>query len=141
MIVQVVSIPGYHWKIKLYYAVTEYWTDLIMDDLRSIGIEGKDEFDAYDNLSSGELDNGITYSNEEFRKSIIVVAKTSSGAEFFNSINHELDHLGEQIFPILGIEFGSEEAAYFKGNLALKIFPKVSHLMCECCRKKMKIEG
>lgn len=112
-----------------------------MDDLRSIGIEGKDEFDAYDNLSSGELDNGITYSNEEFRKSIIVVAKTSSGAEFFNCINHELDHLGEQIFPILGIEFGSEEAAYFKGNLALKIFPKVSHLMCECCRKKMKIEG
>lgn len=139
MITQIISIPRYRWKVKIYYAVTCYWTDEIMDQLRKVGISGQDERDAYENMNSCTLNNGITYSSGMLRRTVMVIAKTSSAAELFDSFFHELKHFEEQIGEICDIDQRSEEAAYLRGGMAKTMFPKIAPMLCDCCRKKHDI--
>lgn len=140
MIVQIIHIPKYKWKIRIYYAVTEYWTDEIMDDLRHIGISGEHEKQAYENMSSGDLNNGITYSCPKCHRTIVVIAKASSAKEYFNSFLHELKHVEEQIGEACGIDQKSEDAAYLRGYVAGQMFECMSPLLCECCRRRHEEE-
>jgi hypothetical protein len=39
MIIQVIYLEDYDWLIKVYYAVTTYYSDEILDELESIGCE------------------------------------------------------------------------------------------------------
>jgi hypothetical protein len=66
----------------------------------------------------------------------MVIALTSSAAEFFNSLMHELSHLTAYIAKDNGISFTGEEVAYLEGDLAREIFPKTKPLLCDCCRHK-----
>lgn len=72
MIVQDFYIPKYDWIVKVYYAVTTYWTSDILCALHRIGCRGEDFKQAYRNLSSGVLNTGLTYSNFEDRETVIV---------------------------------------------------------------------
>lgn len=93
------------------------------------------------NLTGAKANNGITYSSERDRETIMVLGKASCGAEFFNSLWHEFKHMEEQTAPLLGIDPESEEAAYFRGGIAREIFPFISKLLCECCRTKLGLNS
>lgn len=137
MLVQVIDIPQYRWKVRVYYAVTCYWADRIMEDFRRLGMSEEDQKKAYDNMASCELNNGITYSNPALRRTAMVIALASSAKEFFNSFDHELKHFEEQIGEACKIDQKSEEAAYLRGNVAGEMFDCMSPMLCECCRKKI----
>ena len=65
MIRQVFDIPQYGWNVTVYYAVTGYDVGRIMQELERLGCGGDDLKRAYRNLTSGERNTGITYSNTE----------------------------------------------------------------------------
>lgn len=136
MIRQVITLRKYDWVIYAYYAVSTYYTDEIMEHLWQIGVDAKNARRAYDNISRGDLDTGLCYSNHKKRKTVLVVAKTSSAGEFLNSLTHEASHACVHIANVIGVDLQSEDYAYMVGDLCCEMYPKVKHLLCEHCRKK-----
>lgn len=135
MIRQVVYIPKYDWVIKAYFAVSTYWTDEILAELWKAGANEEEMYKSYLSLSSDNLNEGICYSGEYSGTSVLVVAKTSSAAEFYNSTTHEFCHLAAQIAQIVGVDPAGEEVAYMVGEMARDFYPHVKHLLCDCCRR------
>lgn len=137
MIRQKIVLPKYDdWEVDAYFAVSTYYVDEIMEQLHDIGIDGKNAKTAWENISSEKLDTGLCYSNYKKRKTVLVVALTSSSAEFMNSLTHEIAHCAVHISIVLGVDYRSEEFAYLVGELSREMYPMVKHLLCECCRKK-----
>lgn len=130
-----IYLPKYDWTIYAYIAVHEYYTYEILDRMRSIGADNHILSRAHKNLMAGQLNNGLTFSNPSERKSVWVVALTSSAKEFFNTIVHEIRHLEQHIANEYDIEENSEEACYLCGDIALRLFPYCKQLLCEHCRK------
>lgn len=136
MIRQKIKLEKYNWDVYVYCAVTTYYIDEILEHLWEIGIDGDSARRAYESMSKGDLDSGLCYSNYGKRKTVIVVAKTSSSAEFLNSLTHEASHACIHIATASYVDLKSEEYAYMVGDLCMAIYPKVKHLLCNCCRTK-----
>lgn len=134
MIRQVAYLPRYDWLVKAYFAVSDYWVEEIMAELAYAGANGEEMIRSYESLVSGNLDEGICFSGAETRTSIMVVAKTSSAAEFYNSTTHEFCHLAAQIASVIGVDPAGEEVAYIVGDMARDFYPSIRHLLCDCCR-------
>lgn len=142
MIRQKIVLPDYDdWTIYAYYAVTYYAVDEIMGKLRMIDCDRKSLRRAYKNLSKGELDSGLCYSNYYKRRTVLVIALTSCAAEFFNSLHHELQHFEGHIGEAYNLDPKGEEIAYLSGDVAMEMFPKIKHLICDCCRKEGNYES
>ena len=135
MIRQTAYLPEYDWVIKAYFAVSSYWTDEIMAELAFAGADEDQMWKSYYSLSRGNVDEGICFSGAHTRTSILVVAKTSSAAEFYNSTTHEFCHLAAQIAHIVGVDPSGEEVAYMVGEMARDFYPHIRHLLCDCCRR------
>lgn len=135
MIRQVAYLPEYDWVIKAYFAVSSYWVNEIMAELAFAGANEEQMWKSYYSLSSGNLDEGICFSGADTRTSILVVAKASSAAEFYNSTTHEFCHLAAQIAQIIGVDPAGEEVAYMVGEMARDFYQSIKHLLCDCCRK------
>lgn len=136
MIRQKLYIPKYDIIVYAYYATSGYYADEIVEKLLDIGCRGYILGRAYDNLSSGNLNTGLTYYNPQSKSAVMVIALSSTASEFFNSLLHELSHLTAYIAKHERLSFTGENIAYLEGELARDIFPKVKHLLCDCCRKK-----
>lgn len=130
--------PRCDWSVTVFFAINEYWTDEIMEELWFLGIDGKNAKRAYENLSSGELNTGLCYSNYEKHRSVVVISKTTTAAELFNSTLHEFKHLSSHIAKAMDLEETGEEIAYAIGELAHDMWKDVKHLFCDCCRNKHK---
>lgn len=140
MIRQKIKIEKYDWEIYAYYAISTYYIDEILEHLWEIGVDGENAKRAYEKLSKNKLDTGLCYSNFAKRKSIIVIAKTSSAEEFLNSLTHEASHACVHIASASYVDLKSEEYAYMVGDLCMAMFPKIKHLLCDCCRSKKGID-
>lgn len=134
MIQQDIFIQRFQWRVKAYYAVTCYWAGEIMKELHRLGASKDILCSAYANMKSCSLDTGLCYSNPLARESVIVIAQTSSAEEFFNSFEHEFQHLKGHIASAMELDPNGEDVAYMSGELAREIFPRIRHLLCDCCR-------
>lgn len=137
MITRVFHISQHDWIVKAYIDTTLEDADVILGELKSIGADMDIMSKAYRNLRSGELNTGITYVSPWNRETVIVVSRSTSAEEYFNSIVHEIAHAGVYTCDALGIDLKSEQAAYFQGGLARDLFPCIKGFLCECCRQKV----
>lgn len=138
MIRQEIYIPKYDWRVRIYYAVTTYWRERILSDLRDIGCRGLQLERADCSLSSGDLNTGLTYSDFEGRRTVMVISRASSASEFLNSWIHEMLHLCRHVCRAFGIDPYGEEAAYLSGDVGQKMFRVARRFVCDCCRGKME---
>lgn len=136
MIRQKIRLKKYDWEIYAYFAVSTYYIDEILEHLWELGVDGESAKRAYENIQDNKLDSGLCYSNYAKRKTIIVVALTSSAEEFLNSLTHEVSHACVHIASARHVSLKSEEFAYMVGDLCMEMFPKIKHLLCDCCRTK-----
>lgn len=130
-------MPDYDWHCKVFYAVTTYWVDDILRELKRIGCSGKTYKKAKANLTAGKLNTGLTYSNKTDGESVLVIAKTSSAGEFAHSYDHEKGHLAMHIAQAYDIDPYGEEFQYMSGDISKKMFSCAKKLMCDCCRKRL----
>lgn len=65
----------------------------------------------------GEANKGITYSNVDVRKSVVVIGWTTSKAEYMNSLSHEMLHVVQHISEQFLINMYGEDACYLLGGL------------------------
>ena len=141
MIRQQFDISKYDWKVEVYYAVDCYYTDEIMGRLYDIGCRGDDLRTAYENLSAGKPDTGLTYSNYGTRQTVMVIGITSSATQFQNSYDHERKHLEAHIAAALGIDPWGEEICYLSGEIGQLMLEKARLMLCDCdCCKHKKQE-
>lgn len=135
MIKQTIYIEKIGWLIHAYFHKSRYDVDDIMEKLYDLGCDGNTARKAFENLMNDSLNMGLCYSNYRHRESVLVVGKASSAAEFFNSIVHEITHLQSHMCDVMRLDPKGEEIAYYMGDLSREIYPKISHLLCDCCRK------
>ena len=135
MIRTTLFLPLYDWVVYVFIAVDEYYTYEILDKMRQIGADNHFLARAHKNLTDGNLDGGLTYSNPTEHKTVWVTELTTSADEFFNSIVHEIRHLQQHISNAYGIDQNSEEVCYLCGDIAYRLFPYCKKLLCDCCRK------
>lgn len=129
-------MPKYNWRIQCFFAVDGYFLDDIMEKLWEIGCDSTNAKLAYENISANELNTGLCYSNFGGRETIIVTALTTNAEQFMHSFVHELTHCATHIAQASNIDFRGEEFCYLTGDLAMKMHPYVSDLLCTCCRNK-----
>ena len=134
MIHKKLYIPESKWFVHMYFALDTFYIDDIMENLYHIGCDGERARRAYENMIADKKNTGFTYSNYRNRESVVVISKTTSAAQFFNTTRHEVKHLSSHIAKACGYDEEGEEIAYIVGDLAETIYPDISHLLCEECR-------
>lgn len=139
MIRQEIYLTDYRWRVTVYYAVTKMYCAEIMDDLYGIGCRGRNLNIAYENLSEGKIDTGLTYSNYDCRQTVMVIARTSTPAQFLNSYDHERKHLEAHIADAYRLDPWGEEVAYLCGEIGQLLYPVAKEFMCQCGKSKNSI--
>lgn len=136
MILQDIYLKRIDWHVRVYHAVDAFWADEITDDLITIGCKGENLKKAKKNLWSGLPDNGITFTNPEIRRTLMVIGFTSNGAEYWNTINHELQHMLDHIGSALGLSQHGETIAYVSGEFMREVYNSdAKALLCDSCRE------
>ena len=104
--------------------------------MRGIGASDELVHVAEDNMLSGNMDTGVTYSNFLYRTTIMVIGTASSPREFFNSYTHEFRPLQDDLGNMNGIGLDGEEIAYLSGEIAMKTFDYVKLFICDNNKEK-----
>ena len=136
MITRSIYVPQHNWTFRVYIPLSCYWTGEIIRHLWRLGASDKILYEAARNMECGKLNNGLTYASGKDRETLMVVGQAATAVELFNSVVHEMDHACMFTFPLIGIEPGTEAAAYFKGGLGREIFPMVQPYLCDRCRHR-----
>lgn len=131
MIRQVFRLSKYDWLVEVYYDSTCQSFQYLAERLKRLGCKNQDLREAYENLTSCKKNTGITYSNFVKRKTIMILARTISSAEFANTYEHERGHLEMHIVQSFGIDMFSEEQCYLRGAIAQKMHPVARYFLCE----------
>lgn len=138
MVRQQIFLKEYDWKIRIYYYVTSYYTDEILQQLAAIGCDGDFMQTAQVNLTKGSVDSGLAYSNPSHRKSVMVIAHTSSAMEFACSMQHEVGHIKSSIAKANNYTQEGEAIQYIGDSIYKAMWPVAKQFLCDCCRKKEK---
>ena len=136
MVRQYFTLDKYGWQCTVFYAVTGYHLDEIIDSLYDIGCRGDDLETAYANISANRLDTGLTYSNLSERKTVIVVALASSSKEFEKSWRHECGHLATHICQAFDINPYGEEIHYIGDYIVERTWDCAKSILCDSCLQK-----
>lgn len=132
MIRQKFYLNKYSWEVFVYYAVSSHDAPEVYDTLIEIGCDGFDLDDAWYNLTSGESNIGLTYSNYRSRASVVVIAKTTSTEEFAKSWRHEMGHLATHIASAYRLNLKGEELQYIGDDIVGESWSVAKDMMCEC---------
>ena len=125
-----IDVKGENWQITIFFPLTCYHVKKIMQELSLIDCNKTDMRKAWRNLTSGKMNNGLTFSNYELRKSVIVFAMSESKEEYFNLVLHELHHLAVQIGVANNMNLEGEGVCYINGDVGMMMFPLVRYLFC-----------
>jgi len=113
-----IAVGDAPWSVTVFLPITGYHVNVIMRELKRLGISDANYAAALENLTSGRVNNGLTFSSMEHRRSVSVWASATSAAEWFNLIVHELHHLSVQIASCHGMDLEGEEVCYINGDTA-----------------------
>ena len=116
-----VYFDKYRWSVEVFIILSRPDIAEIMSAVKRAGGSREVIESAHANLME-DFDSGFTYSSPKYRKSIMVVNRSSSMEQFINTYNHEKNHVEMHICEELRIDPYSEEAAYLRGNMAQQLF-------------------
>jgi hypothetical protein len=134
MLYQEFTIPEYKWKVYAFYDTTFEDCEDVMDCLYSLGCGGESAQKAFRNLSSNDMNTGLTFSKD--RKTCVVLGRATDRANFAHTYMHEIYHIGQHIANEYNIGCQGEPMAYIIGNLAAEMLPYASKFLCDCCANK-----
>ena len=121
------------WHVEFYFAPDGYDIDYILDRMYYFGAGAKKLRRALRLMENGELNRGFTFANSYDHLAIVVIGPTSSGAEFQDSLSHEIHHLAVNIAHGLGVDLQGETPAYVAGDSIRDLADVVCELGCKSC--------
>lgn len=121
------------WVVDFLFATKDYDIDGVLACLYDAGADGRIMDRADEVMERGNYNCGFTFANPDNRRAVVVIGPTTSGAEFTNTLVHEVHHLAVAIATELGIDLESETPAYLAGDSAMALAEVVCGLGCPCC--------
>lgn len=122
------------WVVDFIFATKSYDIEGILSCLYDAGAPRWVMENAGELMSEGKYNTGFTYTNPELHRAVVVIGPTTSGAEYIDTLVHEVHHLAVAIASELGIDLESETPAYLAGDSARALAEVVCELGCEQCR-------
>ena len=119
---QEIYIDRYDWTVHVMYDVHSNDSMKVRRYLRDLGCSGIPLEDACNLVLEGEPNKGITYSNVDIRKTMVMIGWASSIAEYMNSLSHEMLHVVQHISEQFLINMYGEEVCYLLGGLVKATF-------------------
>ena len=112
-----IYLEKYDWTVHVMCNVHAKDAMKVRRRLRDLGCSGIPIEDACNLVLEGEPNKGITYSNVDVRKSVVIIGWTTSKEEYMNSLSHEMLHVVQHISEQFFINMYGEEACYLLGGL------------------------
>ena len=124
MIAQYIQLGRKGWNILVYYNVSPSDFIEIEDSLIQLDCKKKDISKVFKNLQ--RKNTGFTFSNTEYKMSIVCISEATNIGQFVNTAIHEAKHVQSHICEYYGIEENSEEAAYLIGHIVRQMYNMLS---------------
>lgn len=118
-----------NWHISYFILTDRHNAYDIMRRLIKLKCSAKFLKRAEEILYSGRYNTGIAYSNPSYKRSVIVMSKTTDLGEFLNSFAHEIDHIEKHISRSLNFSPYSERASYLVGEIIRNMFYNITRKM------------
>ena len=128
MIKSVIDVDGY-WSVVLFVDVDYDDFDIIESALTDILAPISIIDEIYDKISY-KINSGVTFTNSDYRTSVVCINKGSTREQVINTISHEADHVQDIICKYYDVPLDSEQAAYLIGYLVGKIYYQSRRLFC-----------
>lgn len=103
------------WAFVFAYDIGESDLGEVGDWLEALGASKSDIRRAQRVLSG--LDTGLTFSNQNLRMSVMCIGDATDENQWWDTLDHEIDHLQYTIMSYYDVEPGTEEAAYLQGYI------------------------
>lgn len=132
---QTIYLEDYDWDIRVFYDTRGIDYPKVMDALKEIGCPKESLIRSFKNLTSGNANNGLTFSQPQMKESVISIGYASSLGEFLSTATHEIVHAIHHIAQHYGIDPYGEEIAYLAGTIAREMHPLLQQYMCSCKKK------
>ncbi len=123
------------WHVEFYFATDGYDIDSILDRMYDFGASASKLRRAWKLMEEGELNRGFTFANPFDHLAIVLIGPTSSGAEFQDTLTHEVQHLASSIAQGLGVDLRGETPAYIVGDSIRDLADVICTLGCKHCSK------
>ena len=133
MIVQDLYLNEYKWSVKVYYAVSSYYTEEILEELQKYNPTVKEYDKVMNMMENYEYNTGFTFTDYTHKKSLVIIGLTTSPSEFQNTFDHEKGHLAVHIAQYYKISPYGEEFQYLTGDIGKKLFPVAKKFLCKHC--------
>lgn len=113
----------------VYYGVHKEDFVEVEDALRQLGCSHSDVRKSLKVLT--RENTGFTFSNSDYKMSIICVGPSSDVSQFVNTAIHEAKHVQSHICSYYGIDEDSEEAAYLIGHIVQRMYKMFAKIVKE----------
>ena len=122
-----------HWKAYFFFCPNGYDETPILDLMYDLDASDYILVKAEKKMREGRPNEGFTFANSRMKEALVVIGPSTSGAEFQDSLVHEIHHLAVAIADSLGVDLESETPAYVSGDSTRELADVVCLLGCEKC--------
>lgn len=123
------------WHVCFIFASDGYDDNAILDILYNLDASDYIIVKAGQKLREARPNEGFTFANQAMKEALVVVGPTTSGAEFKDTLIHELHHLAVAVADSLGVDLDGETPAYIAGDSARELSDVICSLGCDKCHK------
>lgn len=128
MFAQYIQIHKYDWNVLVYYNVDEDDFVEIEDSLLQIECP-KDYIRKAFKVIGRNKNTGFTFSNSDYKMSIVCISNTTSASQFVSTSVHEAKHVQSHICQYYDIDESGESAAYLIGYLVHRMYKMVAKVL------------
>lgn len=127
MTAQYIQLGDRDWNVLVYYNVDKYDLVEVADSLKQLDCPKKDLVKALKVLR--RKNTGFTFSNTDYKMSIVCIGEATSIGEFVNTSIHEAKHVQSHICAYYGIDEDTETAAYLIGHLVHRMYKMLENIL------------
>lgn len=122
-----------YWTILFLFSFDQYDMERIYDALVWADAPNSIISKVEQNVLSGRLNEGFTYSDPSSRRTVFATGVAESGPEVLDSVVHEIIHICQHVALEDGMDPFSEPFAYLGGDISREISDIVCELSCPHC--------
>lgn len=123
------------WVVDFLFATKGYDEEGVLGCLYDCGASKYAMRQAEELMSDCDFNCGFTFANPVRMRAVVVIGPTTGGAEFVDTLVHEVHHLAVAIADNLGIDLEGEGPAYLSGDTARALASLVCEMGCDHCRR------
>lgn len=127
MIAQYIQLGNRDWNVLVYYNVSPDDFVEIADSLEQLDCSQQDMRKAFRALR--RKNSGFTFSNTDYKMSVVCVGEASNIGQFVNTTIHEAKHVQSHICSYYNIEEDTETAAYLIGHLVHEMYKMLEKIL------------